>query len=166
MRITVMKQMVSGLIQDNYRDQLNKQLESIKWNIWHGNVNKALDKINSFSEDCYEEESDKASKKYKLCKFAAEFYSYIESNRYYITNYAERYRYGEIISTSFVESTVNEVISKRMVKKQQMSWTQEGAHRMIQVRTATLNNELMDEFCRWYPDMTNTNNSQVLQNAA
>lgn len=128
MRITVMKQMVSGL-PGNSRDQLHKQLESIKWNIWHGNVSKALDKIDSFSEDFYEEELDKDSKKYKLWKYTDEFYSYIESNRYYITNYAERYRYGEIISTSFVEATVNEVISKRMVKKQQMRWTQEGAHR-------------------------------------
>jgi hypothetical protein len=166
MRITVMKQMVIGLLPDNYRDQLDKQLESIKWNIWHGNVNKALDKISSFSDDCYEEELDKDSKKHKLWKYADEFYAYIESNRYYITNYAERYRYGEIISTSFVESAVNEVISKRMVKKQQMRWTQEGAHRMIQVRTATLNNELVDEFYRWYPNMNNANNNQVLQNAA
>ncbi|MBP9778580.1 MAG: ISKra4 family transposase [Rickettsiaceae bacterium] len=166
MRITVMKQMVSGLLPGNYRDQLDKQLESIKWNIWHGNVNKALDKISSFSDDCYEEKLDKDSKKHKLWKYVDEFYTYIKSNRYYITNYAERYRYGEIISTSFVESAVNEVISKRMVKKQQMRWTQEGAHRMIQVRTATLNNELVDEFYRWYPSMNNANNNQLLQNSA
>jgi len=30
----------------------------------------------------------------------------------------DRYRYGELISTSFVESTVNYVLSKRFVKKQ------------------------------------------------
>ena len=163
--LIVMKQMVSGLL-DNSMDQLHKQLESIKWNIWHGNVSKALDKINSFSEDFYEEKLDKGSKRYKLWKYSDEFYTYIESNRYYITNYAERHRYGEIISTSFVEATVNEVISKRMVKKQQMRWTQEGAHRMIQVRTATQNNELRDEFCRWYPSMNNGNNNPALQNAA
>jgi hypothetical protein len=164
MRITVMKQMVSGL-PDNSKDQLDKQLESIKWNIWHGNASKALDKIESFSEDLYDEELDKGSKRCKLWKYADEFYTYIKSNKCYITNYAERHRYGEMISTSFVEATVNEVISKRMVKKQQMRWTQEGAHRMIQVRTATLNNELRDEFCRWYPSMNNVNGNQVLQNA-
>lgn len=65
----------------------------------------------------YDEESDKGSRRYKLWKYADEFSTYIESNKYYITNYAERHRYGEIISTSFVEATVNEVISKRMVKK-------------------------------------------------
>jgi len=75
MRITVMKQMVSGLL-DNSMDQLHKQLESIKWNIWHGNVSKALDKINSFSEDFYEEELDKGSKGYKLWKYSDEFYTY------------------------------------------------------------------------------------------
>jgi hypothetical protein len=44
-----------------------------------------------------------------------------------IPNYGERYRYGETISTAFVESTVNEVIAKRMVKKQQMQWSHQGA---------------------------------------
>jgi len=168
MKITVMKQMISGLV-DNFKNQSHKKLESIKWNIWHGNVSKALDKIESFSEDFYEEELekvDKNSKKYKLRKYADEFYTYIELNRFYITNYAERHSYGEIISSSFVEATVNEVISKRMVKKQQMRWTQEGAHRMIQVRTATLNNELRDEFCRWYPNMNNTSDNLALKNAA
>jgi hypothetical protein len=38
-------------------------------------------------------------------------------------NYGERRRAGETISTSFVESAVNQVISKRMVKKQQMRWS-------------------------------------------
>ena len=166
MKITVMKQMVSGLRGDTFKEPLHKTLESIKWTLWHGNAGKALDKIESFSEDVYEEEEDKGSKRYKLWKYCDEFYTYIKANRHYITNYAERHRYGEIISTSFVEATVNEVISKRMVKKQQMRWTKEGAHRMIQVRIATLNNELRDEFLRWYPKMKNVNNKTGFQNAA
>jgi hypothetical protein len=32
----------------------------------------------------------------------------------FIPNYGERYRHGERISTGFVESTVNQVVSKRM----------------------------------------------------
>ena len=36
-----------------------------------------------------------------------------------IPNYGERYRHGEAITTSFVESTVNKVVSKRFCKKQQ-----------------------------------------------
>jgi hypothetical protein len=41
---------------------------------------------------------------------------------------------GETISTALVESTVNWVISKRMVKKQQVRWTRHGAHYLLQVR--------------------------------
>jgi hypothetical protein len=44
-------------------------------------------------------------------------------NQAFIPNYSDRYRHGETISTAFVESTVNYVVSKRFVKKQQMRWT-------------------------------------------
>jgi hypothetical protein len=71
----------------------------------------------------------------------------------FIPNYGDRYRHGETISTAFGESTVNQVVSKRMVKKQQMRWTPRGAHLLLQVRTRVLNNELRDTFSRWYPDM-------------
>jgi hypothetical protein len=40
----------------------------------------------------------------------------------WIPNYGELWRAGETISTAFVESAVNQVLSKRFVKKQQMSW--------------------------------------------
>jgi hypothetical protein len=49
------------------------------------------------------------------------------------------------------ESAVNQIISARMVKKQQMRWTPQGAHLLLQLRTRVLNNELADGFNRWYP---------------
>lgn len=75
------------------------------------------------------------------------------AHRASIPNYGERYRYGEAISSAFVESTVNEVISRRMAKKQQMRWTKKGAHLLLQVRVKTLNNELRKCFCKWFPNM-------------
>ena len=79
--------------------------------------------------------------------------TYIENNSYLIPNYGEKHRYGETITTAFVESTVNEVVAKRMVKKQQMQWTQMGAHCLLQTRTAVLNGELRDQFETWYPEL-------------
>ena len=58
---------------------------------------------------------------------------------------------SETITTAFVESTVNEVVAKRMVKKQQLQWSPKGAHALLQTRTATLNGELSQYFERWYP---------------
>ena len=66
-------------------------------------------------------------------------------------NYGERQRAGEAISTAFTQSAVNQVIAKRMVKKQQMRWTPRGAHLLLQVRTRVLNDQLASDFRRWYP---------------
>ena len=82
-----------------------------------------------------------------------EFHHYIEVNQASIPNFGDRYRHGETISTTFVESTVNQVISKRMVKKQQMRWTERGAHLLLQVRTQVLNEDLRASFRAWYPGM-------------
>ena len=90
----------------------------------------------------------------KLLKALDEFVRYIQNNRDFIPNYGERYRHGEIISTAFVESTVNHVISKRLVKKQQMRWTQPGAHLLLQVRLQVINQDWQNTFQRWYPGMS------------
>jgi hypothetical protein len=45
------------------------------------------------------------------------------------------------------------VISKRFVKKQQMRWTQRGAHLLLQTRVQVLNDDLRKTFCRWFQGM-------------
>ena len=80
----------------------------------------------------------------------------------WIPNYGERHRHGEAISNAFVESTVNQVVSKRMVKKQQMRWTPRGAHLLLQVRTRVLNDDLIGAFQRWYPAFRHTSDGQEL----
>ena len=64
------------------------------------------------------------------------------------------------MSTSFVESAVNQVISKRMVKKQQMRWSPRGAHLLLQIRTRVLNDTLAEDYQRWYPDFNHTPHRQ------
>ena len=50
-----------------------------------------------------------------------------------------------------MESTINQVVSRRFVKKQQMQGTLRGAHLLLQTRTKVLNHELDEVFRRWYP---------------
>jgi hypothetical protein len=88
-----------------------------------------------------------------LAKAVEEFRTYIVNNSHLIPNYGERYRNGEAIATGFVESTVNQVGSKRFCKRQQMQWSKRGAHLLLQTRVKTLNGELGSLFKRWYPDM-------------
>lgn len=65
-------------------------------------------------------------------------------------NYGERYRCGELLSTGFVESIVNQLLAKRFVKRQQMRRTPKGAHLLL-VRTKVLNGDLESVFERWHP---------------
>lgn len=67
-----------------------------------------------------------------------------------------------MISTAFVESTVNQVVSKRFVKKQQMRWTRRGAHLLLQVRAQALNEDLRPTFERWYPAMARKDGSPAM----
>jgi hypothetical protein len=130
------------------------QLEWLKWFCWHGNVFRALQTIDDliFDLDITEPSPEQA----RLLKAVREFDSYIRANAGRIPNYGERQRAGEAISTAFTEPAVNQVISKRMVKKQQMRWTPRGAHLLLQVRTRVLNDQLASDFHRWYPGLSRT----------
>jgi Uncharacterised protein family (UPF0236) len=152
MRLTVMNQMARGLGPEGSASRTSalKQLESIKWYLWHGNVFKALRHIDHLGTDI-EDEIITGESAEKLQKALQEFHTYIENNQQWIPNYGERYRAGETISTAFVESAVDQVLSKRFVKKQQMSWSRRGAHLLLQVRTRVLNEELREKFDYWYP---------------
>lgn len=135
--------------------KLAKELTRVKWYLWHGNVFKAMEILEEDLEFELEpseiEEDAKALVYRKILKALREFTGYIRSNQAYIINYGDRYRNGERISSGFAESTVNQVVSKRFVKKQQMRWNKRGVHLLLQVRTKVLNGELEEIFQRWYP---------------
>ncbi|MBV8453850.1 MAG: ISKra4 family transposase, partial [Deltaproteobacteria bacterium] len=138
---------------------LAQRLERLKWNLWHGNVRRALQIVDLLEEDL-EIDGAPFENGRKLHKAIREFGRYIAVNRVFVPNYGDRYRHGEAISTAFVESAVNQVVSKRMVKQQQMRWTQQGAHLLLQIRTQALNGDLRGNFCRWYPGMERDSRNQ------
>src|SRR5438876_8386406 len=78
----------------------------------------------------------------KFRKALDEFDTYVVVNEALIPNYGERWRNEEAIATGFVESAVNQIVSKRFSKKQQMQWTKKGAHLVLQMRTQVLDERL------------------------
>jgi len=153
MRMTVLGQYIKGLIRLDREvgEGIQKKLESVKWLLWHGKVDKALERLADLNWhlDYF---TDTYPRFPRLKRAVRKFRTYIENNRGFIPNYGRRYRNGETISTAFVEPTVNYVLSKRFVKKQSMQWTKRGAHLLLQTRVKTLNHELASTFRRWYPD--------------
>ena len=74
---------------------------------------------------------------------------YIGNNRHVIPHDGQRDRLAVAIATGCVESTVQEVVSNRCWKKQQMPWSKPGAHVLLQTRVKTLDGELGAVFTRW-----------------
>jgi hypothetical protein len=157
MRIPVLTQLAKGLrVPPEQSATLAAQLQRLKWFLWHGNVFRALLTVADLTTDL----TDVGVESGKLARAVREFGGYLAANASAIPNYGERRLAGETISTSFVESAVNQVISKRMVKKQQMRWSPRGAHLLLQIRTRVLNDTLADDYRRWYPDFNHTPHRQ------
>ncbi len=94
-------------------------MESVKHLLWHGNVEEALERLANLLMDLDLIRKHAAAAE-RLAGGVTEFENYIRNNQESIPNFGERYRQGGTISTAFVESTINQVVSRRFVKKQQM----------------------------------------------
>ena len=154
MKLTVLEQYGKGLVQCEAAlgEEIREKIARLKWSLWHGQVDKALGKIDDL-ESAIAPFNETYARFTHLVKALSALRTYIGNNRHLIPNYGQRYHHGEAIATGFVESTVNEVVSKRFCKKQQMQWSKPGAHLLLQTRVKTLDGELGAIFKRWYPDM-------------
>ena len=87
MRLTVMSQLAKSIEADdrpNLSAEIEKDLERLKWNLWHGNVHKALQIVEDleFALDLEENRQEQR----KLLKAVREFGTYITANRPFIPN--------------------------------------------------------------------------------
>jgi hypothetical protein len=154
MKLTVLGQYGKGLLQCEavLGATICDQIERLKWSLWHGQIDKVLGKIEGL-ERSIAPFSETYGRYAGLLKALSALRTYVVHNRHVIPNDGEIYRNGEPIATGFVESTVNEVVSKRFCKTQQMQWSKEGAHLLLQTRVDT-ERGLAGIFKRWYQTWT------------
>ena len=105
-------------------------LQSTKWNLWHGNCDKALERLKELME--METIAADKSLSVKLSRLS----TYISNNKDGIVNYEERKNKGLVFTSNLAESTVNTLINERQKGKQKMLWSREGAHNVLQIRAA------------------------------
>jgi hypothetical protein len=84
--------------------------------LWHGCPYPALRRLESVGWELATDGSPEETKLLVKVKLE-EFIGYLKNNQPFIVNYGKRYRHGEPITSSFVESAVNQVVSKRFVKR-------------------------------------------------
>jgi hypothetical protein len=115
MRLTGLDQYLKGLAHHNPVEALalRHRLERIQWRLWHGDDDEALTRAQGLAADVAALNTAYPGLK-RLIKATAG--TYIANNAAAIVNYSRRWDNGERISTAFVESTVNLVISRRFAK--------------------------------------------------
>src|SRR5262249_8328363 len=77
-----------------------------------------------------------------LLKAPQDFDSFAERDGHCVPDYGERYSEDERVRTGLVESTGNQIISRRLCMKQHMQWTKRGAQLFLTMRVKTLKQEL------------------------
>jgi len=152
MRFNVLERIAQGIAgRDSQRGGIfQRNLASSKWLIWHGQGEKAFRYLKITRNFARSLRDEHASFR-KLSRRLRDLMGYLKRNERDLTNYGAARRRGKRISSQLAESTVNRLVAKRFVKKQQMRWSRQGAHLLLQVRAAVLNGELEATFRRWYP---------------
>jgi hypothetical protein len=115
----------------------------IRWRLWHGQVQRALELIGETLGPLEAMANDVASPTAvpagKVAKLLRGLETYVSGQSGIIIDYATARRCGEPISTATTESTVQWLLHRRMSASQQMRWSPRGAHLMLKVRTAVMN---------------------------
>jgi hypothetical protein len=142
------------------------RLERAKWRLWHGRWIGCRRKLAGLYRWTKRKHIRGIVGIDRLQRHICELLGYLERNEDMLVHYAARRRRGEPISTAFVESAVNEIVAKRMNKRQQMRWNRTTVQPFLDVRTAVLNDALEDAFRHRYPGFRPANDDQVRSVAA
>jgi hypothetical protein len=137
-------------------------LERAKWRLWHGRWPGCRRKLAALCRWARRTSIRGMAGIGRLEHHVGELLAYLERNQGALVHYAARRRNGEPISTAFVESSVNEIIAKRMNKKQQMRWNRATVQPFLDVRTAVLNDTLADAFRHRYPGFRPANDNDAI----
>ena len=133
-------------------EQFEQDIDRIKWRLWNGQPRRALDLRATVRKALCSETSCSLWAR-RANKLLEKLNTYISRNRRSVINYGARHRAGKRIATSPAEASVNALVAKRFVKKQQMRWSRTGAHYLLKVRAAMLNGDL-SERTRYVPPET------------
>ncbi len=119
-----------------------RDLGSAKWKLWRGRSSSCLGRLASLAHWFDAAHIRDARGADTARRYIHDLIEYLHANRRALVNYGQRRHDGLPISTAFLESAVNEILSKRMIKKQQMRWNRWTVQPFLDVRTAVLNKTL------------------------
>jgi hypothetical protein len=156
----------AGTADGHLADEAVRGLARAKWRLWHGRWPGCRRKLMVLCRWTQRKHLRDVTGIGRLQRHVSELLGCLERNQGALMHYAARRRRGEPISTAFVESAVNEIVAKRMNKKQQMRWNRITVQSFLDVRTAVLNGTLESAFRQHYPGFRPTNDDHGTTAAA
>jgi hypothetical protein len=117
-------------------------VEHVRWRLWHGQVQRALDLIGDTVTALAAVASSSRATASKVGNLLRSLETYVAGQAELIIDYAAARHDAEPISTAPTESTVQWLLHRRMGGNQQMRWSPRGAHMMLKVRSAVANGTL------------------------
>jgi hypothetical protein len=143
-----------------------RDLNRAKWRLWHGRWKGCLIRLVHLRQWTQARAFRDVASMDAFRRHLQELLAYLEANQTALVNYASRCRHGEPISTAFVESAVNEIVARRMIKKQQMRWNRWTVQPFLDVRVAVLNDTLLRSFRKVFPNFHPVDNPGPIALAA
>lgn len=141
---------IHGLTDGELRGYALDQLKRAKWRLWNGQAVRGLTGVVHLGQWARARSFEHIPALRKLGNALLDTIRYLELSADSMPDYGKRYRSGSRISTGFAESAVNEIIAKRMCKKQQMRWSRQTVQTFLEVRVHVLNDTLEDAFRHWH----------------
>lgn len=143
-----------------------RELESSKWKLWYGRSSACLGRLARLTHwfDAAHVRDVRGAAAAR--RHINDLIEYLYANKLAFVNYGRRHHDGQPISTAFVESAVNEIFSRRMIKKQQMRWNRWTVQPFLDVRVAVLKKTLAGSFKRLYPDFQPNNENHAVRLSA
>ncbi len=118
-------------------------MAAVRWRLWNGQADRANGLIGRLFHDLKADEQG-SSAIIALRGGLLNLRTCIEQNRGSIANHSARYCEGKRIASTAAEASVNKLVARRMVKKQQMRWSKHGANLLLHVRVALANGGLAE----------------------
>jgi hypothetical protein len=116
--LQVVRGLGAGTADTHLASRAIRGLERAKWRLWHGRWPGCRRKLAALHRWAQCKHVRDVAGIARFQRHVGELLGYLERNENALVHYAARRRRGEAISTPFLESAVNEVVAKRMNKKQ------------------------------------------------
>jgi hypothetical protein len=134
---------------------IRSKLPRLRYQMWHGKWAAAIERMRGIYRGAGAVIGSlrpvDAERVERFRQHMVNLRDYLKNNWSSLTNYGHARRHGRRISSAPAESGMSHLVNQRMGKRQPMCWSQEGAHLLLQVRCAMLDNRLDTRFREWYP---------------